>query len=420
MKAVEQLASSVGTSRACQALSVPRASFYRRKKSRGGNQAPSARPRPTRALSEHEREKILGVLHSERFVDKAPAEVYSALLDEGVYHCSIRTMYRILSDSQEVRERRNQLRHPTYQKPELLATASNQVWSWDITKLLGPAKWTYFYLYVILDIFSRYVVGWMVASCESAELAQRLIRETVQKQGILENQLIIHSDRGPAMKSHGVAQLLGSLGVTKSHSRPHVSNDNPFSESQFKTLKYRPDFPDRFGSQEHARSFCQDFFHWYNQEHYHSGIAMLTPAMVHYGLADQVLAKRQQVLDAAYDQHPERFVSKPPSPAQQPNAVWINPPPTPDKPKDANQPLVETIGPLEVITEKSELEISLLTSANDPGRLLAPADHDASLNNSATQITTNRGEAPVLDVPVTIAPGDKRYTNFVTQVSQTR
>ena len=262
MKAVEQLASSVGTSRACQALSVPRASFYRRKKSRGGNQAPSARPRPTRALSEHEREKVLGVLHSERFVDKAPAEVYSALLDEGVYHCSIRTMYRILSDSQEVRERRNQLRHPTYQKPELLATASNQVWSWDITKLLGPAKWTYFYLYVILDIFSRYVVGWMVASCESAELAQRLIRETVQKQGILENQLIIHSDRGPAMKSHGVAQLLGSLGVTKSHSRPHVSNDNPFSESQFKTLKYRPDFPDRFGSQEHARSFCQDFFPW--------------------------------------------------------------------------------------------------------------------------------------------------------------
>jgi len=381
---------------------------------------PSARPRQTRALGEHERERVLGVLHSDRFVDKAPAEVFSALLDERVYLCSVRTMYRILADSQEVRERRNQLRHPTYKKPELLATAPNQVWSWDITKLLGPAKWTYFYLYVILDIFSRCAVGWMVASRESAELAKRLIRETVEKQGILENQLIIHSDRGPSMKSHGVAQLLGSLGVTKSHSRPHVSNDNPFSESQFKTLKYRPDFPDRFGSQEDARSFCQNFFHWYNDEHYHSGIAMLTPAMVHYGLADQVLAKRQQVLDVAYAHHPERFVSKPPSPAQQPNAVWINPPPMPDKPNDANQPLVEIIGPEEVIAEKSELEISLQTSANDPGRLLGPTDHDPSLNNTNTQITTDRGEAPVLDMPVTIALGDKRYTNFVTQLSQTR
>jgi len=235
-------------------------------------------------------------------------------------------MYRILQNAEEVRERRNQLRHPHYHKPELLATAPNQVWSWDITKLLGPAKWTYFYLYVILDIFSRYVVGWLLASRENADLAQRLIRETIDKQGVNPDTLTIHSDRGPAMKSHSVAQLLGSLGITKSHSRPHVSNDNPFSESQFKTLKYRPEFPDRFGSQEHARSFCLSFFDWYNNQHYHSGIALLTPAMVHYGLATAVTDARQQVLQSAYAAHPERFVNKPPSPLSLPTEVWINPP----------------------------------------------------------------------------------------------
>jgi putative transposase len=420
MKAAEQLASSVGTSRACQALSVPRASFYRRKKSGHGHPEPSARPRPTRALSEHEREKVLDSLNSGRFVDQAPAEVFYGLLDEGVYLCSIRTMYRILADAREVRERRDQLRHPTYQKPELLATAPNQVWSWDITKLLGPAKWTYFYLFVILDIFSRCVVGWMVASRESAELAQRLIRETVEKQGIVEDQLIIHSDRGPSMKSHGVAQLLGSLGVTKSHSRPHVSNDNPFSESQFKTLKYRPDFPNRFGSQEHARSFCQDFFHWYNYEHYHSGIAMLTPAMVHYGLADQVLAKRQQVLDAAYDVHPERFVGKHPSPAEQPAAVWINPPTPQDEPRVANQRLIETTSPEEVVPAKSELDISLLTSDLVATRPMDPVEIDLSLNTTPTQINMNREEAPVLSQESLTVQNGKRYTKFVTQVSQTR
>jgi putative transposase len=269
---------------------------------------------------------VLDVLHSPRFVDKAPAAVYAALLDEGTYHCSIRTMYRILHDAREVRERRNQLRHPNYKKPELLATGPNQVWSWDITKLLGPAKWTYYYLYVILDIYSRYAVGWMLASRENAELAKRLIRDSIDRQNVNPGELIIHSDRGPSMKSHTVAQLLGSLGVTKSHSRPHVSNDNPFSESQFKTLKYRPEFPDRFGSQQDAHAFCKPFFHWYNHEHYHSGLGMLTPAAVHYGRAGEMLAARQRTLDVAFGTHPERFVRKRPEPMALPEAVWINPP----------------------------------------------------------------------------------------------
>ena len=259
-------------------------------------------------------------------MDQAPAEIYATLLDEGRYFCSVRTMYRILEADQELRERRDQLRHPAYHKPELLATAPNQVWSWDITKLLGPTAWTCYHLYVILDIFSRYAVGWMVASRESADLAQRFIRETVQKQGVPEDQLTLHSDRGPSMKSHSVAQLLATLGITKSHSRPHVSNDNPFSESQFKTLKYRPQFPERFGSLEDARAFCGTFFEWYNHQHHHSGIGLMTPALVHFGQAPAVLAARQTTLDAAYAAHPERFLHKPPSPPPLPTAVWINPP----------------------------------------------------------------------------------------------
>ena len=272
-------------------------------------------------------------MYSERFVDQAPREIFAALLDEGEYLCSVRTMYRILDEDQAVKERRDQLRHPHYQKPELLATAANQVWSWDITKLLGPQKWTYYYLYVILDIFSRYVVGWMLAQRESADLARRLIRETLDKsktgrggQNVSEDQLTLHSDRGPSMTSHGVAQLLATLGVTKSHSRPHVSNDNPFSESQFKTLKYCPTFPDRFDSHDHALGFCREFFDWYNDEHYHSGIGLLTPAMLHYGQASQVIASRAEVLQAAYAKYPERFVHGCPTPQPLPTAVWINPP----------------------------------------------------------------------------------------------
>jgi putative transposase len=269
---------------------------------------------------------VLDILHTERFVDQAPTEVYATLLDEGTYHCSVRTMYRILAEEGEVRERRNQARHPKYQAPELLATTPNQVWSWDITKLRGPVKWTYFYLYVILDIFSRYVVGWMIAHRESAALAKRLIAETCEKEKVQPGRLTIHADRGSSMKSKTVAFLLADLGVTKSHSRPYVSNDNPYSESQFKTLKYRPDFPDRFGSIQDARSFCREFFPWYNQEHRHIGIGLMTPATVHYGKAEQVSNQRQAVLASAFAAHPERFVRRMPVPPSLPEAAWINKP----------------------------------------------------------------------------------------------
>jgi putative transposase len=269
---------------------------------------------------------VKNTLYSDRFSDKAPREVYATLLDEGQYLCSVRTMYRLLREDQASRERRNQLRHPRYQKPELLASGPNQVWSWDITKLLGPQKWSYYYLYVILDIYSRYVTGWMLAHCESARLASRLIRQTVDNQGVSEDQLTIHSDRGPSMASQGVAQLLASLGVVKSHSRPHVSNDNPFSESQFKTMKYRPEFPERFGGYEDALGYCRSFFKWYNDEHYHSGIGLLTPAMLHHGEAEKVIKDRVHVLQGAYAAHPERFVQGCPQPQALPTAVWINPP----------------------------------------------------------------------------------------------
>jgi putative transposase len=266
------------------------------------------------------------VLNSEEFVDHAPAQVYASLLDRGIYLCSVRTMYRILDEYGEVRERRDQLRHPEYTKPELLATGPNQVWSWDITKLLGPAKWTYYYLYVILDIYSRYVVGWLLAERESAALAKRLIEETIEKQGVVEDELTLHSDRGPSMKSSTVAQLLADLGVTKSHSRPYTSNDNPFSEAQFKTLKYRPEFPKRFGSPADARGFCRGFLRWYNNDHHHSGIGLMTPCAVHYGEDREIYERRQVVLLEAYRAHPERFVGNPPQPPNLPGAVWINPP----------------------------------------------------------------------------------------------
>ncbi len=266
------------------------------------------------------------MLRSPRFVDKSPAQAWAALLDEETYYCSIRSMYRYLAASGEVKERRNQLRHPNYKKPELLAEAPNEVWTWDITKLRGPVKWTYFYLYVILDIFSRYVVGWMVAHRESAVLAKRLIAEACSKQGIAPNQLTIHADRGASMRSKSVALLLSDLGVTKSHSRPHVSNDNPYSEAQFKTMKYCPQFPDRFGCAQDARGFCVDFFPYYNNNHRHSGIGLLTPAMVHYGQTEQIVAARQDTLLAAYRAHPERFVKRPPQPPTVPSQAWINPP----------------------------------------------------------------------------------------------
>jgi putative transposase len=331
MNAATQLASEVGTAPACAAVGVARATHYRHRQVVESPRPVNPRPTPPRALSADERRAVLDTLHSERFADQAPAEVYATLLDEDRYLCSIRTMYRLLHGAQEVRERRDQLRHPQYHKPELLATGPNQVWSWDITKLLGPAKWSYFYLYVIMDIFSRYVVGWTLAERESGQLAQRLIRETCVKENIEEGQLTIHADRGTSMTSQTVAQLLATLGVVKSHSRPQVSNDNPFSESQFKTLKYQPEFPQRFASHEHGLTFCREFFPWYNDEHHHWGLGLMTPATVHTGRAAEVLAARQDTLSTAYTAHPQRFVHREPRPQQPPAAVWINPPAAPKK-----------------------------------------------------------------------------------------
>ncbi len=371
----------MGTVAACNALDIARPTYYRRLDTREENA--TSRPAPPRTLSANERQEVLEVLHSERFVDQAPAEVYATLLDEGVYHCSVRTMYGVLEDAGEVRERRDQARHPHYQAPELLATAPNQVWSWDITKLLGPVKWTYFYLYVILDIFSRYVVGWMIAPHESSALAKRLITETCEKQNVQPGQLTIHADRGASMKSKPVALMLADLGVTKTHSRPHVSDDNPYSESQFKTLKYRPNFPDRFGSIQDARAFCQGFFAWYNYEHHHTGIGLLTPEMVHYGKAKAVINQRRIVLASAFEAHPERFVSGLPTPTPLPEAAWIN------KPKRESQQII--LGEKNSDSAGSEFEpggdcgSDVVSQADFSSRLNRPTGKDTKFDSEVSQ-----------------------------------
>ncbi len=326
MAIVTEHQSTLGVAPVCQALAVPRASYYRWQQPPAETEAPTPPQRSPRALSPEERQQVLALLNSERFADLPPAEVYATLLDEGKYRCSVRTMYRILHAAHEVRERRRQVRHPRYQAPELLATRPNQLWSWDITKLKGPVKWTYFYLYVILDVFSRYVVGWMVALQESATLAQRLLAETCARQGIAQDQLTIHADHGPAMIAKSVALLLADLGVSETHSRPHVSNDNPFSESQFKTLKYSPEFPERFGSLQDTRSFLGDFFLWYNTMHHHSALGWLTPYDVHYGRAETRRTAREAALRKAFRATPERFVRGVPTPPRLPQAVWINKP----------------------------------------------------------------------------------------------
>jgi putative transposase len=326
MAATEELSLQVGVRRACQDLSVPRSGVYRRRRRRLSPPSVRATRSSSRRLKDEEKSTVLAYLHEERFQDCSPAQVYASLLDNGQYHCSIRTMYRLLDAEGENRERRDQLIHPPYHKPELLATGPNQLWSWDITKLRGPVKWSFYYLYVILDVFSRYVTGWMIAYRETAGLAKQLIEHSCLKQKIIPGQLTIHADRGSSMTSKSLALLLGDLGVVKTHSRPHVSDDNPFSEAHFKTLKYRPNYPDRFGSIQDARLFCQEFFPWYNQQHHHSGLNLLTPAVVHYGQAAHLISKRQAVLDLAYQAHPERFVHRPPLHPSLPTAVWINPP----------------------------------------------------------------------------------------------
>jgi putative transposase len=325
---VEELSPLVGTLPACRALGAAPATVYRRRR------PPAPRPRcprrlPARALSEQEREAVLAELHSQRFVDCSPAQVWATLLDEGRYLASERTMYRLLAARHGgIRERRDQLAHPAYQRPELLAERPNEVWSWDITKLLGPAKWSYFYLYVILDVFSRYAVGWTVQQRESASVAEQLIAQAIEQQQIESGTLTVHADRGSSMTSKPVALLLADLGVTKTHSRPYTSTDNPYSEAQFRTLKYRPGFPSRFDSIEHARAFCREFFHWYNHQHRHSGIGLMTPAAVHFGRARGLYDDRARVLAAAYATTPERFVRGAPKPPTLPTAAWINKPTT--------------------------------------------------------------------------------------------
>jgi putative transposase len=329
--AIAELAPLIGKRAACRATGRPQANHYRRHRQSPlpPRPRPERRPQP-RALSQAERDTVRAVLNSPEFVDKAPATVYHELLDEGVYLASVSSMYRILRAHDEVHERRRQATHPARVKPELAATAPNTVWSWDITKLHGPAKWTYYYLYVILDIYSRYAVGWLLAERESAALAEKLLADTIAKQRVDRDQLTIHADNGSSMASKPVAFLLADLGVTKSHSRPHCSNDNPYSEAQFRTLKYRPDFPDQFANIEQTRAFCQQFFRWYNTEHRHSGIAWHTPYDVHHGHSEQVHANRADVLAAAYTRNPERFVRKHPEPASLPTATWINRPTDPD------------------------------------------------------------------------------------------
>jgi putative transposase len=324
-KAITEIEPIIGTLPACRALGASRAGVYRRRRPpRVREHRP--RPAPARALSEPERACVLEQLHSERFVDASPAEVWATLLDEGTYLASERTMYRILAADGEVRERRAQLTHPPYARPELLAERPNEVHSWDITKLKGPAKWTYYYLYAILDVFSRYAVGWTVQDREDSQVAKALIAQVCDQQQIDRGQLTVHADRGSSMTSKPVAFLLADLGVTKTHNRPYTSTDNPYSEAHFKTLKYRPGFPARFDSIEHARAFCREFFDWYNHAHRHSGIGLMTPATVHHGRAEQTHAARADVLAAAYAATPERFVRRPPRPPALPTAAWINKP----------------------------------------------------------------------------------------------
>ena len=342
--AVHELSPVLGAGAACRALGLPRGAPARQRVRAhrlamvGPMPRRAARPRPPLALDARENALLLEALNSERFADTAPAAVHATLLDEGRYLGSVRTMYRLLAAHGGCRERRNQLVHPAYAKPELLAIAPNQVWSWDITKLKGPAKWTCFHLYVILDIFSRHVVGWMLAERESAELAEQLIADSVSRHDIERGMLTLHADRGAAMRSKPVAALLVDLDIAKSHSRPHVSDDNPYSESQFKTMKYRPDFPARFGCIEDARLHCQAFFAWYNNEHRHSGIGYMTPQAVHYGHAMALREARQVTLDTAFTTSPRRFKGRRPQPASLPSAAWINPPPSEVTAQTTTQP----------------------------------------------------------------------------------
>ena len=323
MKLVDERADKLTVVEACEAVDLPRANYYRAKSAK---EKPTSKRRSYRCLSEVESARVLDVLTTKWYCDKSVRQVWAELIDTGIYYCSVRTMYRILARNAAVRERRNQLRHPEYTRPELLATGPNQLWSWDITKLMGPHKWTYYYLYVLMDVWSRKVVGWLVAERESSTLAVELIRQSCERAGISEKQLTVHADRGSSMRSKPVAFLLADLGVTKTHSRPYTSSDNPYSEAQFKTMKYQPEFPSRFGSLQDARIFLRVYFDWYNNDHRHSGIGLVTPAQRHHGTDKVVYEKRQDVMAAFYEQHRERFVKGKPNPPELPGEVWINKP----------------------------------------------------------------------------------------------
>ena len=346
MDAIEQLSQSMSVADACGGLGFPRSSYYRLRSSapplqRLTTEKRTVRRVSSRSLKQAEREAIRAVLNSERFMDCTPYVIYATLLDEGTYLCSVSTMYRILREHGEVRERRNQRKLPVYKKPELLATRPNELWSWDISWLRGPRPYSYYYIYVILDVFSRYVVGWTIAEVESAEIAQELIEWACRQQGIAKGELTLHSDNGTPMKSTAVAHLLEQLGVSKSHSRPYVSNDNPFSEAQFKTMKYQPGYPERFASLDEAWTWARPFFQWYNFAHLHSGIGFVSPATMHFGQAQSIFQQRQEVLADAFAKHPERFVRGQPHPPVVPTEAWINPP-TPSCTPEEDSPFLDS------------------------------------------------------------------------------
>jgi putative transposase len=311
-----------------EGLGIPRSLWYQRRTvstPAGAKKHTPHSPHP-RALTPEEKTKVLAVLNSPEYQDLAVPQVYASLLDRGEYLCSISTQYRILRENSQVRERRNQLRHPNYPKPVLKATGPNQVWTWDITKLLGPYRGDCYYLYTVLDMYSRYVVGWMVAERETGDLARVLVERTCEQQKVKPYQLILHADRGDAMTAKTLVEKMDDLKVRPSYSRPRVSDDNPYSEAQFKTMKYRPDYPLHFGSVEDARSWARGFFRWYNHEHYHFGIGLMQPAVVHHGLGEERWEDRQEVMADFYRVHPERFVKGEPHPPFLPRSVWINPP----------------------------------------------------------------------------------------------
>lgn len=309
---------------ACAALGLSRATAYRRLAPPvGRRQGP--RPAHPRRITDVERAEVLALLDSERFIDQPPREAYAALLSEGEYRCSWRTMYRILRERAPLRERRNHREPRRHAVPRLQAAAPNEVWSWDISKLPSYLSGVFFNLYVVLDLFSRFVVAWMVAERENSALAKQLFAEAISRYGIEPGQLIVHQDRGAPMTAHGFTELLSELGVERSYSRPRVSNDNPFSESTFHTVKYQPDYPGRFRDVRHARRWCEDFFHWYNEAHHHSGLALFTPTDVYHGQVEAVARQRESALARAYAAHPERFVNGPPQVARPPSRVLINP-----------------------------------------------------------------------------------------------